>query len=63
MAGGGLTQLVSYGIQDVYLTGNPTISFFEVTYRRFTGFNIEIPASNAAAVVHRIPISKKNSSF
>jgi len=28
MAGGGLMQLVAYGAQDVYLTGNPQITFF-----------------------------------
>ena len=26
--GGGLMQLISYGAQDLYLTGNPTITFF-----------------------------------
>ena len=26
--GGGLLQLVAYGAQDVYLTGNPQITFF-----------------------------------
>jgi len=25
--GGGLVQLVAYGAQDVYLTGNPQITF------------------------------------
>ena len=27
-------QLVAYGAQDVYLTGNPQITFWKVTYRR-----------------------------
>ena len=27
--GGGLMQLVAYGAQDVYLTGNPQITFLE----------------------------------
>ena len=28
--GGGLMELVVYGAQDVYLTGNPQITFFKV---------------------------------
>jgi len=39
--GGGLMQLVAYGAQDVYLTGNPQITFFKVVYRRHTNFAIE----------------------
>ena len=41
MAGGGLVQLVAYGAQDVYLTGNPQITFFKVVYRRHTNFASE----------------------
>lgn len=41
MAGGGLMQLVAYGAQDVYLTGNPQITFFKVVYRRHTNFSTE----------------------
>ncbi len=39
--GGGLMQLVAYGAQDVYLTGNPQITFWKVTYRRYTNFAME----------------------
>jgi hypothetical protein len=39
--GGGLLQLVAYGAQDVYLTGNPQITFFKAVYRRHTNFAIE----------------------
>ena len=39
--GGGLMQLVAYGSQDVYLTGNPQISFWKVVYRRHTNFALE----------------------
>jgi len=39
--GGGLMQLVAYGAQDVYLTGNPQITFFKVVYRRHTNFAME----------------------
>lgn len=39
--GGGLMQLVAYGAQDVYLTGNPQITLFKVVYRRHTNFSVE----------------------
>jgi len=39
--GGGLIQIVSYGAQDLFLTGNPEITFFKVVYRRHTNFSIE----------------------
>jgi hypothetical protein len=51
--GGGLIQLVAYGAQDVYLTGNPQITFFKVVYRRHTNFareNIEQVFDGNAAV-------------
>jgi hypothetical protein len=38
---GGLMQLVAYGAQDVYLTGNPQITFWKVTYRRHSNFAME----------------------
>ena len=38
---GGLLQLTSYGSQDLFLTGNPEITFFKVVYRRHTNFSIE----------------------
>jgi hypothetical protein len=34
-------QLVAYGAQDVYLTGQPQITFFKVVYRRHTNFSVE----------------------
>ena len=39
--GGGLMQLVAYGAQDIYLTGNPQITFFKTVYRRHTNFAVE----------------------
>ena len=39
--GGGLMQLVAYGAQDVYITGNQQITFFKVVYRRHTNFSKE----------------------
>ena len=34
-------QLVAYGAQDIYLTGNPQITFFKVVFRRHTNFSME----------------------
>ena len=39
--GGGIIQLVAYGAQDIYLTGNPQITFFKGVYKRHTNFAIE----------------------
>ena len=44
--GGGLMQLVAYGAQDIYLTGNPQITFFKVVYRRHTNFSVEAVEQN-----------------
>ncbi len=38
---GGILQLSSYGAQDVYLTGQPQITFFKLVYRRHTNFATE----------------------
>ncbi len=38
---GGLMQLVAFGAQDVFLTGNPQITFFKVVYKRHTNFSME----------------------
>jgi len=38
---GGLLQLIAYGAQDTYLTGQPQITFFKVVYRRHTNFSME----------------------
>jgi hypothetical protein len=40
-AGGGLLQLVATGKQDLFLVGNPQISFFKMVYRRHTNFATE----------------------
>jgi hypothetical protein len=39
--GGGLLQLVAYGAQDAYLTGNPHITFWKILYKRHTNFAVE----------------------
>ncbi|MBW2647551.1 MAG: hypothetical protein JRE23_15530, partial [Deltaproteobacteria bacterium] len=38
---GALLQLAAYGVQDIYLTGNPQITFFVMVYKRHTNFAIE----------------------
>ena len=38
---GGLMQLVAYGAQDIYLTGNPKITWFKSIYRRHTNYASE----------------------
>lgn len=38
---GGLLQLQKTGAQDLYLTGNPQISFFKSVYRRYTNFSMD----------------------
>ena len=38
---GGLLQLVALGKQDVFLTGNPQMTWFKMVYRRYTNFAIE----------------------
>lgn len=38
---GGLLSILSYGCNDLYLTGAPQITFFKIVYRRHTNFSIE----------------------
>jgi len=38
---GGLLQLAAYGAQDIYLTGNPQITYFVGVYRRYTNFAVQ----------------------
>lgn len=49
--GGGLMQLVAYGAQDIYLTGNPEVTFFKVSYRRHTNFAMEAIEQNFSGAV------------
>lgn len=39
--GGGIAQLASYGLADVYLTGSPQVTFWKLVYRRHTNFAME----------------------
>lgn len=38
---GALIQLVAYGIDDLYLTHDPQVTYFKVVYRRYTNFTSE----------------------
>jgi hypothetical protein len=38
---GGLLELVAHGVQDIYLIGNPEITFFKVVFKRHTNFSME----------------------
>ena len=57
---GGLMQLVAYGAQDVYLTGNPKVTFFQAVYKKHTNFameNIEQTVNGTAAANGRISVT------
>jgi hypothetical protein len=43
---GAIIQLVAYGIQDMYLTSDPQITFFKMIYRRHTNFSVESVIQN-----------------
>jgi len=53
-------QLVAYGAQDVYLTGNPKVTFFQAVYRRHTNFameNIEQTVNGTAGANGRVSVT------
>ena len=53
-------QLVAYGAQDVYLTGNPKVTFFQAVYRRHTNFameNIEQTVNGTPANSGRVSVT------
>ena len=57
--GGGLLQLIAQGKQDVFLTGNPQITWFKMVYRRYTNYSVEqqiIPFDNQADFGRRITV-------
>jgi hypothetical protein len=57
---GGLMQLVAYGAQDVYLTGNPKVTFFQAVYKRHTNFameNIEQTVNGTAGDSGRVSVT------
>ena len=53
-------QLVAYGAQDVYLTGNPKVTFFQAVYKRHTNFameNIEQVVNGSAGDSGRLSVT------
>lgn len=38
---GGIIQLCAHGVQDLFLTHDPQITFFKIVYRRHTNFSID----------------------
>ena len=57
---GGLMQLVAYGAQDVFLTGNPKVTFFQAVYKRHTNFameNIEQTVNGTAGNSGRLSVT------
>ena len=50
--GGGLMQLVAYGAQDIYLTGNPQITFSKLSTED-TDLSMEATAHHL--MVHKLP--------
>ena len=53
-------QLVAYGAQDVYLTGNPKVTFFQAVYKRHTNFameNIEQTVNGTAGPSGRVSVT------
>ena len=53
-------QLVAYGAQDVYLTGNPKVTFFQAVYKRHTNFameNIEQTVNGTATAGGRVSVT------
>ena len=57
---GGLMQLVAYGAQDVYLTGNPEVTFYQAKYKRHTNFameNIEQTVNGTASNSGRVSVT------
>lgn len=55
---GGIIQLAASGVEDLYITDNPQITFFKVVYRRHTNFSIEeVPQS----FIHKLDFGKKSS--
>jgi hypothetical protein len=53
---GGLIQLVAYGVQDMYLTKEPQITFFKTVYRRHTNFSVEVIPQ---PFIHKAEFGKK----
>ena len=51
MGGGALMQLIASGAQDVYLTGNPQMTYFRAVYKRHTNFAVESILQNTVGTL------------
>ena len=49
---GGILQIVAIGIQDLYLSGDPQITFFKIVYRRHTNFAVESVIQNLSGQIN-----------
>lgn len=59
---GGLFQLLSFGTQDMYLTGSPQITFFRSVYSRHTNFGLEsLPQTLDADFGRKVSCANRNS--
>lgn len=56
MPNAGLLDLVAHGVQDIYLIGNPQITFFKTVYKRHTNFSME---SIQADIIGTIDFGRK----
>ena len=50
--GGSIMQLVFIGKQDIYLTGNPQITFFKSIHKRYTNFSMESIIQNFIGTIN-----------
>ena len=55
---GSLLQLVAIGDEDVYITGNPQVSFYKFVYKRFSNFAMESIIVNFDSVDKRLSYDK-----
>jgi hypothetical protein len=56
--GGGLLQLRAYGTENLYLNGNPQVSYFKIAYKRHTHFAvqpIEVPFETIDSISYSMP--------
>ena len=60
MVKGSTIHLISKGQQDLYLTGDPKITFWKSVYRRHTQFAIETIRNNFNIVLHTLEWARAN---
>lgn len=55
---GGVMQLIAYGGQDMYLSSNPSVTFFKTVYKRHTNFSMEQMRINFESIANFQPAQK-----